>query len=179
MRALSSAYRVSSMAMSSAWHSKACWHRGSAVTMAVSGSTSPAQSTRVFCCRFRNGTAALMTLEGRACCCRRSAVTVALSAPSQLYIPRVFCRMIFARRACTAEGWQCLGFSSLNFPGRFVLQVRKCCTDGSLHDAHQSLMAQMIDCHYGSGQSHNRQCIQNVFFAAGPELLYCQCLQPK
>lgn len=30
------------MAMSSAWHSKACWQRGSAATMAVSASTSPA-----------------------------------------------------------------------------------------------------------------------------------------
>lgn len=48
VRARSNAYRVSSMAMSSAWHSKACWQRGSAATMAVSGSTSPA--THVNCC---------------------------------------------------------------------------------------------------------------------------------
>lgn len=44
VRALSRAYRVSSMAMSSAWHSKACWHRGSTATIAVSVSTSPALS---------------------------------------------------------------------------------------------------------------------------------------
>ena len=50
VRARSKAYRVSSMAMSSAWHSKACWQRGSAATMAVSGSTSPAMHNNCHVC---------------------------------------------------------------------------------------------------------------------------------